>query len=72
MFKESGGGQVGPKVLTPVPFPTRRQSHWVGSHEARGKRLKQADVEFGQSATLLCNLFVPKCLWTFLSLQLNG
>lgn len=30
MFKEAGGGQLGLKVLTPVPFPTRKQK-LVGS-----------------------------------------
>lgn len=44
MFKEAGGGQLGLKVLTPVPFSTRKQKLLGKVSCGKGKRFKQVEM----------------------------
>lgn len=48
MFKEAGGGQLGLKVLTPVPFPTRKQKLVGKVSCGKGKEVQTGrNVDFG-------------------------
>lgn len=48
MFKEAGDGQLGLKVLTPIPFPTRKQKLVCKVSFGKGEEVQtDRNVDFG-------------------------